>query len=409
MSSASRGPRSTLPVLQRIVLAAFTDATPLTRVELAELTGLSRPVLNGVVDALIAAGELTELAEAASRPAQRGRPPKRYVRPALVAPVLLIEIAKDRETTLSLLSADGTAVDSVRGRSWAADWEDWSAVVQRRAAELGARTPPRLAVISAPFPVREGRGMPPVHPLPEGMTAPRPLRAQPKWLLSDPRPRIADLLGLPTVMINDANLAALGETYFGAGAGYRGVLHVSVRYGIGAGLVFDGALLTGANGFAGELAHVQVREDGHYCKCGNRGCLATETLGADLVEAISSIFQRPLTLSEVQRLVAHDHPLVIRYLRDLGVLIGRAASSLITAVDPDVVVVDSTLEDAAAPVIDGMSGEFARRCPADLLARLHVARGVLPDAHHRGAVAAANSTVAITRAAPLAVLPGAST
>lgn len=404
MSGSTRGPRSTLPVLQRVVLAVFTDPTPLTRAQLADLTGLSRPVLNAVVDALVAVGELTEL-PAGPRPAgQRGRPPRRYIRPALVAPVLLIELDKDTHTTLTLLSADGKAVDRRRGAPWSADWDTWSSVVRRQAADIGAGAAPRITVVAAPFPVRDEQGMPAVHPLPEGMAAPKPLPSHPQWLLDDPRPPIAQLLDMPTIMINDANLAALGEAHFGAGAGYRGMLHVSVRYGIGAGLVFDGALITGANGFAGELAHVQVREQGDYCVCGNRGCLATETLGPDLVDAISAVFGRPLRMLEVQQLAAHDQPLVIRYLRDLGVLIGRAVSSLITAVDPDAIIVDARLENAAAPVIDGLSGELARRCPADLLARLQISPGLLLNAHHCGAIAAANSTIAVNRASPFPVL-----
>ena len=85
---------------------------------------------------------------------------------------------------------------------------------------------------------------------------------RPAWLEKDPRPDLGDLLGCTALMVNDANLAALGEAWFGSGRGRRAVFHICVADGIGAGFVFDGRLFTGAHGFSGELAHVQVTPEG---------------------------------------------------------------------------------------------------------------------------------------------------
>jgi glucokinase len=82
-------------------------------------------------------------------------------------------------------------------------------------------------------------------------------------------------LGRPVLLENDANAAALAEAWRGAGRGGRGVLYVSLGVGIGAGVVIEGRLWSGASGYAGEIGHLQIDADGTACSCGSRGCLET--------------------------------------------------------------------------------------------------------------------------------------
>jgi len=82
-------------------------------------------------------------------------------------------------------------------------------------------------------------------------------------------------LGRPALLENDANAAALAEAWQGAGRGGRSVLFVSLCTGIGAGIVADGRVWSGPNGYAGEVGHVQVETKGVPCACGSRGCLET--------------------------------------------------------------------------------------------------------------------------------------
>ena len=91
---------------------------------------------------------------------------------------------------------------------------------------------------------------------------------------------VAELLrdGLPGLRLsveadNEANLAALGELWFGAGRSLGDFLHVSGEIGIGAGIIVAGQVFRGAHGFAGELGHMVVLPDGPPCACGGRGCL----------------------------------------------------------------------------------------------------------------------------------------
>ena len=87
------------------------------------------------------------------------------------------------------------------------------------------------------------------------------------------RRRVAEGVGLPTLVDNDANVAAWGEFRFGAGRDCADMLLVTVGTGIGGGIVLGGRLVRGANGFAAEVGHVVVEPGGPLCGCGNLGCL----------------------------------------------------------------------------------------------------------------------------------------
>ncbi len=86
---------------------------------------------------------------------------------------------------------------------------------------------------------------------------------------------LEELLQLPVFTANDANAAALGELYYGAGRGLKHFVVLTLGTGLGSGIIVDKQLLTGARGMAGELGHINVQPDGRKCKCGLKGCLET--------------------------------------------------------------------------------------------------------------------------------------
>ena len=83
-------------------------------------------------------------------------------------------------------------------------------------------------------------------------------------------------LGIPTALTNDANAAAIGEMTYGAARGMKDFIMITLGTGVGSGIVVNGQLVYGHDGFAGELGHVIVRrENGRQCGCGRKGCLET--------------------------------------------------------------------------------------------------------------------------------------
>lgn len=78
---------------------------------------------------------------------------------------------------------------------------------------------------------------------------------------------------IPVVLTNDANAAAIGEMTYGAARGMKDFIEITLGTGVGSGIVIGGTLVYGHDGFAGELGHVTVRENGRMCGCGRHGCL----------------------------------------------------------------------------------------------------------------------------------------
>ena len=85
----------------------------------------------------------------------------------------------------------------------------------------------------------------------------------------------SDKLGIPVAMTNDANAAAIGEMTYGVARGMKNFIVITLGTGVGSGIVVNGQLVYGCDGFAGELGHVIVKENGRQCGCGRKGCLET--------------------------------------------------------------------------------------------------------------------------------------
>lgn len=87
---------------------------------------------------------------------------------------------------------------------------------------------------------------------------------------------LSERIGIPVAITNDANAAAMGEMIYGAARGMRNFIMITLGTGVGSGIVANGQMIYGHDGFAGELGHMIVRrEDGRLCGCGRRGCLET--------------------------------------------------------------------------------------------------------------------------------------
>jgi len=104
----------------------------------------------------------------------------------------------------------------------------------------------------------------------------------PGWKDVPLRDIIEKELGKQAFLINDANAAAVGELYFGAGRGARNFIYITVSTGIGGGIIIDGKIYTGSIGTAGELGHMVIDDEGPQCNCGNIGCWETLASGTAL-------------------------------------------------------------------------------------------------------------------------------
>ena len=116
--------------------------------------------------------------------------------------------------------------------------------------------------------------------------------------------------GIPVALTNDANAAALGEMYYGAARGMKDFIVITLGTGVGSGIVIDGKLLYGYDGFAGELGHVRVvRYNGRPCGCGGIGCLETYCSAIGITRTARELMEtsdEPSVLRSFDNLTAKD-------------------------------------------------------------------------------------------------------
>lgn len=111
-------------------------------------------------------------------------------------------------------------------------------------------------------------------------------------------------VGVPVTVTNDANAAAIGEMTYGAARGMKNFIEITLGTGVGSGIVINGQLVYGHDGFAGELGHVIVRrQDGRKCGCGRYGCLETYCSATGVARTAKEIVEctdEPSLLREVE-------------------------------------------------------------------------------------------------------------
>ncbi|MBV5341211.1 MAG: ROK family protein [Deltaproteobacteria bacterium] len=105
---------------------------------------------------------------------------------------------------------------------------------------------------------------------------------------------------LPVAITNDANAAAIGELLFGGARGMKHALVITLGTGLGSGIITNGELLYGADGFAGELGHTTVDPAGRVCACGKRGCLETYVSATGLCRSVMELLGQRLDPSNLR-------------------------------------------------------------------------------------------------------------
>lgn len=102
---------------------------------------------------------------------------------------------------------------------------------------------------------------------------------------------------LPVAVTNDANAAAIGELLFGGARGMKHAIVITLGTGLGSGIIVNGELLYGADGFAGELGHTVVDPEGRLCACGKLGCLETYVSATGICRTVSELLAERLDRS----------------------------------------------------------------------------------------------------------------
>lgn len=117
---------------------------------------------------------------------------------------------------------------------------------------------------------------------------------------------LSDRLGVPCKLTNDANAAAIGEMTYGAAKGMKHFIMITLGTGVGSGIVIDGKMVYGHDGFAGELGHMTIIPDGRICGCGRKGCLEAYCSATGIVRTAKSILESTETPSTLRNIPSEE-------------------------------------------------------------------------------------------------------
>lgn len=146
------------------------------------------------------------------------------------------------------------------------------------------------------------------------------------------RDRISERIGTPVILENDANAAALGEKWMGAGRDVDDLVLLTLGTGIGGGIIIGGRVLHGCVGMAAELGHMTVSPNGNPCGCGNTGCLEKHA-SATAVSAMAKLMGLgdDLTSEQVYHLAAGGNEKARLVFQVMGQALGIALANLVNA------------------------------------------------------------------------------
>ena len=347
------------------LLDALRDLGPLTQTEAARATGLSAGTVSNLVHELSAAGVLIAVG---------GAPRGRRGRLLSVAPPEGVALGVDvGHRHLRVVLADWTLtpiaeqrVDSPAEQTAPEALGSASHLVDQVLAEAGVD---RAAVVGVglglPAPIDSGTGR---------VGAPVIL---PGWQGVHAAQLATEVLGLPVVVDNDANLGALAETLQGAAQGTRSAAYIKISGGVGAGLVMDGQIFRGPDGTAGEIGHVSLDEYGALCRCGNRGCLETLVRTPALLSLLEPTHGPDLSVARMVAL-AHDGDTACRRLIvDAGRQVGLAAANMCNLLNPERIVLGGELSQAADLLIEPMRDVISRHGIPSAVRRVHIVPAAL--------------------------------
>jgi len=342
MSYLRRGNRDLIKRINRnLVLNLIKSHEPISRTQIARLSGLGLTTVSGITAELIEIGLAHEIGEGESSGGRRPVLLGLNRQAGFVVGVKLMEHAVSSALTdldAQVLHHCVTPVKRPQGQ-WRPDDVVHTLIraVETTVAEAGVDRHRVLGI---------GIGMAGLVDSESGICRYSPFFGWRDVALAEP---IASHLGLPTYLENDVNTLTIAEQWFGYGHGVDHFVVITVGRGIGAGIVINGRFYRGAVGGAGEFGHITLADGGPLCNCGKRGCL--EALASDqaivrqaraavaLGERTRLAKEGTLTLETVLQAAEAGDELAQRLLADSGRWLGMGIAMIVNLLNPQLIIV----------------------------------------------------------------------
>lgn len=343
-----------------IVLNVLRLYAPISRAELAAKTKLNRSTISNIINSLLDEGLVLELDTMESK---IGRPSIALALKPEAGAVIGVEIG------VGFISVILT--DFVANILWR-EWVEFSLTTAQIEIISEAET-----LIDQAISIAEEKNLP---LLGIGLGVPGLVNTQQGELLFAPnlgwknvplRLMWNQRFRLPLYVENEANLAALGEYYFGVGRDVDNLIYLSSGVGLGGGLIINGKLFKGGYGLAGEIGHIQRDPAGEMCGCGRRGCWETQVGPRAVLQRVkrsieantgNSLAQyvkgdpNKLTFNQVVDCATQGNQICRSALEDVGRYLGAGIADLANIFNPEIVVIGGAFSygrEILLPILEG--------------------------------------------------------
>lgn len=178
-------------------------------------------------------------------------------------------------------------------------------------------------------------------------------------------------LNIPAFIENDANAAALGEQWRGAGRNIQSMILLTLGTGVGGGIILDNRIWHGADGMAGEIGHMTLMPEGRPCSCGNRGCLEMYASARGIQQSYREALEQAsaagsgagslITSEQIYDSARRGNDTAVSVMKDMGRMLGIGIASLINIFNPERIVIGGGVKDAWPLFIDAAREEITLR------------------------------------------------
>jgi glucokinase len=214
------------------------------------------------------------------------------------------------------------------------------------------------------------------------------------WVDFPIRDLVGRALDLPATLDNDANCAAYGEWWLGAGQQAHSLVAFTLGTGIGGGIVLNGEIYHGVSDAAGEIGHMTIDSTGRRCNCGNYGCLeayasgpaialrAVEGIEAGehtvLVELVKGDL-KAITAATVYEGVVRGDAYATEVMKDTARFLGTGIANIINILNPEMVVISGGVTRAGDHLFEPLRAEVRRRAFKSAEERCRIVAAAMPD------------------------------
>lgn len=192
------------------------------------------------------------------------------------------------------------------------------------------------------------------------------------WGYKEVNKEMHELTGMRIESANDANVAALGEMWLGAGKGHKNMIMVTLGTGVGGGVIVNGKAIVGAHGAGGEIGHICVNyEETDFCGCGKKGCLEQYSSATGITRLAnrrledgkgkSILRDKTVNAKEVFDAVKAGDAVAIEIAEEFGRYLGYAMANLATIVDPAVIVIGGGVSRAGEVLLGYIQKYFRQK------------------------------------------------